>query len=1799
MALNERDDATVITSKFSQGNLNLSPTAHATNSISDDLTEFYPQKLSLKDVLTLRQHSPVGLQAIERILMFDQDATIIDLQQTPDFRVYSRSPETSQFEPINKSDETAENPHPMDVLNVIFNCSDNILRQSLTEKLYLCRLSIPILLPDWRNGTSTFLLWAHRSVVQDCAISANSNECLNTNEVDSNITQTTFSLVDIRQTFISFLRIGDLQFSKSKLLNKLLSSTEHNTFMHRDCENGMSKRMNSNGTVEASWYWHLPSGSKKYESNFTLLNLRGNAAEFKQQTKWLSSFSHVVILMIDLVNVNPNEVSIISENIDMKKSLVIYLHADKAVEVEKSCTNVNEFKEYCKATNSEIYFIENWEINKAGEPKLCNEAAMLKKLETVINKYLRNSLTQKTLPDIAGYARKINFKVDEDDLYCKSSYEAASKLMELIRPIDALKRKTEQLPLQGEPWRKFTELRRKQFQSKQTNKLANEDIELFNARMETEQKEARIKQFNLWTNSTLRFMDGIYIFLNCSELIAQQYFVIWIELLLNKWSREIIPKTKNDYFVKLKEARQLSKNLSSDEELVTLRKNIDNAYFGIEHIFREFGQIYEAAMFCGEATEYSNLPLIVAELVLNGQPFELMDGDASFVPITWVQAVFEEIQKKVKNKKVFVISVIGIQSSGKSTLLNAMFGLKFPVSAGRCTRGLFCQLIPVDERRMQFDFVLVIDTEGLCAPEFLNENQIYSHDIELATFVTGLADSTVLNINGENAKEMNAILQIVTSAMVKIRYVKQNAMNPSCMFVHQNVNAINAGNGLKIGKEELLARLDGCVATAAQQENLTGIKRIQDVIHFDELDFNKCVPGLWKEQPPMACVSEAYCRKIKEIKTKIIESLNSRRSPVSISKFVSRMPDLWNAILNGDFISSYKNSEELNAQKELDEQFTVYRERFDNFCSELQTIILKEINSFTNISELQIRQKLMGKEITKKLNNKCDDLIQELRDYFREHHSNTLSEKPCKSYTTELENRCHGKIVELTNVLTETYAQKSRLIQLQQATFKCTSIIKEKAKSVALGLLQSSENKISEDDLTKHFEENWPLWLTELLEYKTKPGDVKKAVLMFNQALFSTFDDTDHQSILKQQLAESPLHGLEGFKFNSCYLIETTDFSYLKFSSGESEESEVLAAVAEYCKTVWEEIKMYVEKCLEGRMFKQEDALHIVSEIKKMKYRGNCEERGIMFEKQFVIQFAVKICKCSMNLLIDDAKNTICTTIRNELYRCFKSDQSLLETELVNNPLCKLEGCHLRDYELSSLNADDISFRNQENENLCRSRAEDECKAVIEEIKQYINANYSRYDFDFDGAAHVIAVAQQYFEIKTECGFAFSRSFQIKFIVDICKCIAYEFIQPKQYLQINEHLIAEVCKQKSDLLILFTAFSKSEAERTDTAVNYIFNIILENMREFVATNLSRWMKKQISKKQSCCLTKKQNFFAEIFIDFGEKNAAFFNDYIKYMKDENIFLRRKIQQYLSEALGGDDYKEVLQNKFNKLRKQLLDALSRVMKCGNKDTQNKCTSGEFENSLSSWVKYFEQLNLFVNNENKNLDLLFTANDLSILNEFGIHDFKQFTRLLIDKLSQLDVWKSVMTSMERQSECNTENFDSTRLISYLERTAAFKNMVDLLFVKLVGCAEKCPHCRAPCYYENANHAFKHNTIQHRPWGAIGTKCTDTDELVTYNCQSVKGSDQQGCTNLIMFDCDECTQLDQLVNNTNESEWEMKPDPTLQSSLYWRWFMNRFNKKLAEHFHAKPGRLPKEWAQIKWEDAKNSLFKGENYCL
>jgi pantothenate kinase-related protein Tda10 len=78
--------------------------------------------------------------------------------------------------------------------------------------------------------------------------------------------------------------------------------------------------------------------------------------------------------------------------------------------------------------------------------------------------------------------------------------------------------------------------------------------------------------------------------------------------------------------------------------------------------------------------------------ISQGQPFEILDGNN----LEFLKQVYQKVQiDRMQNDEIFVISIIGPQSSGKSLLLNTLFGAQFLSSAGRCTRGIYGCLIDI------------------------------------------------------------------------------------------------------------------------------------------------------------------------------------------------------------------------------------------------------------------------------------------------------------------------------------------------------------------------------------------------------------------------------------------------------------------------------------------------------------------------------------------------------------------------------------------------------------------------------------------------------------------------------------------------------------------------------------------------------------------------------------------------------------------------------------------------------------------------------------------------------------------------------------------------------------------------------------------------------------------------------------------------------------------------------------------------------------------------------------------------
>ena len=51
-----------------------------------------------------------------------------------------------------------------------------------------------------------------------------------------------------------------------------------------------------------------------------------------------------------------------------------------------------------------------------------------------------------------------------------------------------------------------------------------------------------------------------------------------------------------------------------------------------------------------------HLPQVAAELLISGYPLELMDGDTSHLPLTWVTSILDEVKKKMLGDKQYCLS---------------------------------------------------------------------------------------------------------------------------------------------------------------------------------------------------------------------------------------------------------------------------------------------------------------------------------------------------------------------------------------------------------------------------------------------------------------------------------------------------------------------------------------------------------------------------------------------------------------------------------------------------------------------------------------------------------------------------------------------------------------------------------------------------------------------------------------------------------------------------------------------------------------------------------------------------------------------------------------------------------------------------------------------------------------------------------------------------------------------------------------------------------------------------------------
>ncbi|XP_073688684.1 interferon-induced very large GTPase 1-like [Garra rufa] len=1036
------------------------------------------------DVLQITEHSLQSHEScakekliqtfIQKLLMMNYRARYINVLETnkqehTQQTSHDSSGDESDFfddveniSPSDKGKSQSERIHPMDIQMTVFHCADGFLKQLMVTKLSQCQYALPLLVPHPVTRQIEFPLWTFRQISKSWKIRNTNNELISQTQ----------PIYKAETPMLFFFRFGSVSTSKSELMNSLINE-RHNTFFHKNCPNSSKTRVLMDGVVEIAWFCPSGKDTDKFSDCVAFCNLHGDAGDHEKQLQILTEMASVNVVLLPQLQRN-NKSSTILKNLYRNRKSLICLFAEDDSDATKM---------------------------KKGRYKIGLKEKNLSDVSQELRKTINNCLLESSSPfRLEDVSKPSDIRVDEeDDNNCKTGREAAQQIINLLKNKGLTDIKETFLPCQGKLWHQWCQM------NKELHRLQADEIEMEISRKKTEMKNIREQQHE---SEIGEFMKFFFKEINSHEL-KKMFFLKWLRILLDEYISADLSTLHVKYnkkwstVLKLKEnnekSEQLKDELNKEEtELETISKELQAASIGLEHIMREIGQIYESCSSVKKnkkdlQVHYSSLPSLAADMMISGFPLELMDGDAAHVPVIWISAVLDNLIQKLGDQRVFVLSVLGIQSSGKSTMLNAMFGLQFAVSAGRCTRGAFMQLVRVSEemkKQMNIDYILVVDTEGLRALELAGRSTRH-HDNELATFVVGLGNMTLINILGENPSEMQDILQIVVQAFMRMKKVR---LNPSCVFVHQNVTDVTAGEKNMEGKRRLQEILDEMTKLAAKDEVYDAVC-FSDVIKFDVQNDVKYFAQLWEGSPPMAPPNPDYCDNVQDLKETIMS--HALQSDMMLTHTKVRINDLWEALLNERFVFSFKNSLEISAYRKLETEYSKWSWSLRSAMMETENKLHNKIENETihevEESDLQNEQKTY-QEVKKSMS-----------EFFEKDTDANILIQWKTSFEIKIKDVHENIVRETKRKLNRILEQRDLKKKIDAQKTNHENSLYEKSKELALKLKDKSNNA---ETLKKEFGLFWELYVKKIIRDTHPIKDID--IIRDLKTLFSDIYESAH-----------------------------------------------------------------------------------------------------------------------------------------------------------------------------------------------------------------------------------------------------------------------------------------------------------------------------------------------------------------------------------------------------------------------------------------------------------------------------------------------------------------------------------------------------------------------------------------------------------------------------------------------------------------------------------------------------------------
>ncbi|XP_029373638.1 interferon-induced very large GTPase 1 [Echeneis naucrates] len=507
------------------------------------------------------------------------------------------------------------------------------------------------------------------------------------------------------------------------------------------------------------------------------------------------------------------------------------------------------------------------------------------------------------------------------------------------------------------------------------------------------------------------------------------------------------------------------------------------SFLGLEHFLREVGLIFEFTHISPGSGSHNilRLPSLAADMLLYGVPLELMDGDATNIPIHWLGCVFAELKRRLPQEKcrTRVLTNLGVHHARNAEVLSALFGVKFPEGRQRSIKGVYMLALCLPDglsEAMQCNFLLLVDVEGLCSMSYDNDGKTQIHDNEMSTVATGLGDVLIQNISSHSSSEFETDLTVIVNALLRIK--ECGSMPNSQLLLHnEGINGLLQATQLR-RVSDMLQTETGDRAKSIDEQHQTS-----SCITF--------IKGPWSNNTLCEPVDTQYGQAVLKLKKNLFGALRqcaAKSDATGLPEIMIRLCAVWDKVKAESFSVSLQNKDIALGFSLLCTELSQWK---DTFLEHMDSWLLGATQKIvtTNALDAAKQNDLLSQlkdEAGEEVKSEVGKLKAKVEAYLMKDDALKVSTETFKpilmSNINHLQEQVSEEVIQRLETIKESHCSSTQLRRFE-------ALLAQEQESLIQTLVENSKSDkviLQDAELEEEFES---MWSKMLMDFDFRPSE--------------------------------------------------------------------------------------------------------------------------------------------------------------------------------------------------------------------------------------------------------------------------------------------------------------------------------------------------------------------------------------------------------------------------------------------------------------------------------------------------------------------------------------------------------------------------------------------------------------------------------------------------------------------------------------------------------------------------------------